>query len=203
MFLWIVLGICALLFGLFIAGWINSILASVMRNYKLEKLISPAIEAVQGNLPSAKDLVMEFAEIPVTRNHLFSRLTEMGRADLFPALDREIDKIAESELACWLMHKNELGSAPAAIEFVRAMPISEPGRSGKIFLFRFRAPSLHWAEDRGWMAGIVGPYWDNAESVDSSSWAFSELTPFDQLTEDQHVDFLLKALKTPILVVRS
>src|SRR5258707_964185 len=100
-FIWIVLGVLGVAGGPWLLGWMNAIRASVVRDRKLDKLIRPAMEAVRENRPSAQDRITEFAEVPATRNHLFARLREMGRADLFPAACRSVEKVAESDLAKW------------------------------------------------------------------------------------------------------
>ena len=51
------------------------------------------------------------------------------------------------------------------------------------------------------MAGVAGPYWDNEEPPDLVSGTFSELTPFDALTVEQHVASLREALNKKGLVV--
>ena len=185
-FVWILLGVVAALPLLFVLGWLNALRASRVRNRKLDQLVRPAISAVLENRPSAQDLVTELAEAPATRNHLFTRLTEMGRADLFPAGCRSLEKVAESDLARWLMHANELGAAPAEMELVR-----------------FRTGPTHWAAKLGWMAGVAGPYWDNDGVPGFATGTFSELKPFDLLTAEEHVNLLREALKKRGLVVRS
>lgn len=201
--IWIVLGVLGVALSLFILGWMNAIRASLVRDRKLDELIRPAIEAVQEKRPFAQDRVKELAEAPATRNHLFARLTELGRADLFPSGCRSIEKVAESDLARWLMHPNELGAAPSSMELMRRIAVRGEEKGGTAFRFRFRTDPSHWAFSRGWMAGVAGPYWDDGEAPDSASGTFSELTPFDELTEEQHVDSLREALKKRGLVVPS
>lgn len=48
---WILLGALGIALGLFVLAWLNAIRASWVRNFKLDKLIRPAIEAVQQNRP--------------------------------------------------------------------------------------------------------------------------------------------------------
>jgi hypothetical protein len=199
----IVLGGLGVVSGLFILAWINAIRASVARDRKLDDLIRPAIDAVRENRPVAQETVTELAGVAATRNHLFARLKAMGRADIFPAAYRSIEKVAESDLARWLMHPNELGAAPSDMELVRGIDVREQEKSGRVFLFRFRADASNWASNHGWMAGVAGPYWDNAEPLGTASGTFSELIPFDSLTAEQHVDVLRQALKKKGLVVPS
>jgi hypothetical protein len=201
--IWTVLGVLAVVLGLFILGWINAIRASAVRNRKLEEMVRPAIEAVLENRSSAREIIAQLAELPAARNHLFARLKEMGKADIFPLGCRSIEKVAESDLACWLMHPNELRAAPSEMELIRRIPVREKEKSGSVFLFRFRTDPSHWAAKRGWMAGVAGPYWNIDDSPDSAPGTFSELIPFDEMTEEQHVDFLREALKKKGLVVPS
>ena len=92
-FVRIVVGDLDLVLGLFILGWINAIRASGVRDRKLDRLIRPAMDSVQGNHPSALELVTGLAEVAATRNHLFRRLTEIGRVDIFPAAFRSAEKV--------------------------------------------------------------------------------------------------------------
>src|SRR5271169_6012891 len=101
------------------------------------------------------------------------------------------------------MHRNELGSPPSAVELVRVVPVRDAARAGRVFLFRFRVDPNHWAAKEGWMAGVAGPYWDGDEMPQAAAGTFSELTPFDRMTEEQHVDFLRESLKKRGLVVPS
>lgn len=202
-FVWIIVGIVSFVLALFIFGWVNAIRASMARDRKLDEMVQPAIEAVREGKPSAKEIVTKLAETPITRNHLFTRLTEMGKVDLFPSEYRTNEKVAESDLARWLMHKNELGTAPSEMVLVQKVPLIDHDRSGSIFLFRFRTNPPHWAAENGWMAGVSGPFWDDETRPDFASGTFSELTPYDKMTVEQHVDFLREALKKKGFVVPS
>lgn len=199
---WIVLGLLGALFLLFVLGWANAIRASGVRNRKLEAMVRPALEAARENRPNAVDMIKDLAETPATRNHLFACLKEMGKPELFPSAFRAIEKVAESDLARWLMHPNELGAEPFEMELVRKISVQDDAHSGSVFLFRFRTDRTHWAAKYGWMAGIAGPYWDGDDAPDFASGTFSELTPFDTMTEEQHVEYLKQMMQRRGLVVR-
>lgn len=200
-FVWIVIGVLGLLLSLFIMLWLNAIRASGVRNRQLDKMVQPAVDAAGKNLPAARELVAELAKHPGVRNHLFRKLKEIGSADIFPEHYRAIEKIAESDLARWLMHPNELRAVPDEMELVRAISVREEEKSGSVFLFRFRMNAPHWAAENGWMAGVAGPYWEGDDAPDFAVGTFSEFTPFDKMTEEQHVDFLREKLKSRGLVV--
>ena len=198
-----ILWIAGVFVGLFIILWMNAIRGTIMRNRELSKQIAPAITAVQNNHESARELVLAYAREPATRNHLFSKLAELGKAGIFPKEYRSIERIAESDLVRWLTHPNELGSAPDEIELARRVEVQDDEKSGCCFLFRFRIHSPHWAADHGWMAGIAGPFWDDEPEPGTSRETFSELTPYDTMTDEEHVKVLKKAMQKKGLVVPS
>ena len=198
----ILISALAVLLCLIIFGILNAHRGTATRNRQLEEIIQPAIDAVSKNLPSARELVANIASLAETRNLLFIRLKEIGKESIFPAAYRTIEKIAESDLAIWLMHPNELRAVPDEMECVRILSVQENEKSGKMLLFRFRTVKPHWASESGWMSGIAGPYWDGDRTSDFAEGTFSELTPFDKMTEDQHLEFLIGKLKNKGLVVR-
>ena len=163
-FIWAILGVFATVLVLFVLGWLNAIRASVATKRKLDEMTNPAVEAVLAGHSSAQDLVAKAAEVPATRNRLFARLREVGKADVFPVSFRTAENVAESDLSRWLMHPNELGTPPSEIELITTVPVKGVGsKTGSLMLFRFRTDAPHWASKRGWMAGIAGPYWHGDE----------------------------------------
>lgn len=199
----VILWIIAILVALFILGWLNAIRASMSRNKKLDEKIKPAIQAIASNAPDAQSIILKFAEDPSTRNHLFKKLKELGKESLFPMAFRSEEKMAESDLVCWLLHPNELNAAPSEVQMVRSIAVQEGDRTGHVYLFRFLTQPPHWAAGKGWMAGVAGPYWENGEPTESASGTFSELMPFASMSEEEHVDYLRKALYKKGLVVPS
>ena len=201
--LWIVLGLFTLFPALFVWGWFRAISASIKLNRQLDEAIAPVLAAVASSDPSSEQEILKFSENPATRNHLYEGLKKIGKQGLVPAEYRTLEKIAESDLVRWLMHPNELQSAPAEIACVRPVVVSDAGKSGRVYLFRFRVDPPHWASESGWMAGVAGPYWDDDETHTAAGGTFSELTPFDRISEEQHVEALRAALAKRGLVVPS
>lgn len=201
-YIWIVLGIVALIGGLFIFGLFNAIRASIARDQQLDEMIEPAILAIEKDPASAKDVILQFAKLPATRNHLFSKLKELGKTEAFPDIYRSIEKIAESDMVKWLMHPNELKEAPTDIELIRDVAVNQDDKKGKMFLFKFRIDAPHWASDNGWMAGIAGPYWDGEELPDTARDTFSEFKQFDTMTAEEHINHIRQALDKRGLIVR-
>lgn len=202
-FIWIVVGLFALVVVLFLLMWMRAIRASGRRNEQLEKDLLPVIAALQENDSSAPQLVYDAAQNPTTRNFLYEKLQELGRVDIFPEEFRTNEKHAESDLVTWLMHPNELNAIPAEIHLAKRIAIEEGGRKGTVFLFRFLTDSSHDAWERGWMAGVSGVYWENSNLDDEVRGAFSEFIPFNQMTEEQHVEFLAASRNKKGLVVPS
>lgn len=199
----IILWAIAILFVLFIFGWLNAIRASLSRNRKLDSKIQPAIQAIQANDSSAESIIVELANLPEIRNYLYKKLKEIGKENLFPIAFRSVEKAAESDLVCWLLHPNELNAVPSEIVFVRTVTVKDENKSGKVYLFKFRTKPPHWASNKGWMAGVAGPYWDEEELYTAATGTFSELISFDSMTEEEHVNCLREALHKRGLVVPS
>lgn len=199
----IVLWIIGVPIGLFILLWARAVRATLARNRRLDSVIDPAVKAVVAGDAAGPELVHRCAKDPALRNGLYARLAEIGKTDVFPEEFRTIDRIAESDMVRWLMHPNELQTAPTAIELLCQADVKESGKRGRCFLFRFRVDSPHWAADRGWMAGIAGPFWDDDARPDAGRRTFSELTPYDAMTDSEHVRFLQAAATKRGLTVPS
>jgi len=71
---------------------------------------------------------------------------------------------------------------------VVTIPTTEVGEV-QWYLFRFRTNPPHWAADKGWMAGVSGPYPKDAGApLAAPAGTFSELEPFETKTPQAHVD---------------
>ncbi len=195
--LWIVGG----LFGLYVLLMVRVISASLKRDRILDALIAPVLEVARSGDSSSTELVHECAKVPATRCHLYRRLKKMGHGELFPEEFRTTEKVAESNMVTWLMHRNELNAVPAHIELVAEFEVYEPGQEGRVFMFRFRVLEPHWAADRAWMAGVAGPYWDGEESAHGLH-TFSELKSYDGDCSESHLDFVRTATQRHGLAVR-
>ena len=191
----IVLWIVGVPIGLYVLLWMNAIRATLARNRRLQAMVDPVVKAVESGEGRASELVWACATDPATRNELYARLEAAGRADIFPREFRTLERIAESDLVRWLMHPNELKAAPSEIELLSHVDVTENDKRGRCFLFRFRVDAPHWAADRGWMSGIAGPFWDGDAHPDVGRGTFSELTPYDTMTDREHVRYLEAAAK--------
>ncbi|MDZ4817516.1 MAG: hypothetical protein SGJ20_00935 [Planctomycetota bacterium] len=198
-FIWIV----GIFVGLFLLLWMNTIRGSFAVNRRLNRMIAPVISALMDNSSNATELVSECASNPATRNRLHTWLTYLGKVEAFPKEYRTMDMIAESDFVHWLMHPNELKSAPDEIELVHSVEVIDGERQGWYFLYRFRVDPPHWASDRSWMAGIAGPFWEDDSERDSGRDTFSEFKSYESHTDSEHIEILKAAVRKRGLTMPS
>lgn len=185
-----------------LALFVNLALASRRQERKLRERLGEVGNALDaGRTPDAA-AVRRLAAQPDLRNALHGLLAAHGHAALFPAEFRTRPRFAEGQLAYWLSHPNELQQCPdeIALAEVVTLPSDAPGTPGTpaldYYLFRFRTSPPNFAADRGWMAGVCGPFPHGsttppapsaAGAFDDAPPAFSELTPFDAKPPIDHV----------------
>lgn len=189
----LVLVVVVLLIAGFILLTVRAAKVTARRDKAIDDRIAPALSFLRDGSPPDQNLILSFAQDPLTRNRCFSALAEAGRSDLFPHEFRELSLIAESDMVRWLSHGNELGTAPDQIELVHEHEVEAEGRSGRVFLFRFRVEEPHWASGREWMAGVSGPFWSRDDDNCSGGSTFSELESYSGRTNSEHVEFLARA----------
>jgi len=88
----------------------------------------------------------------------------------------------------WLCHPNELAAAPDEIELMARVPV--PGDTSsdlRYFVFRYRTKPPHWAADKGWLAGVAGPYPSAGPVTSSASGTFSRFEAWESRTAEEHV----------------
>jgi hypothetical protein len=166
--------------------------ASARRDAAVLALLEPITRCLSSSVAPAEADIAALARNPLTRNRLHDALAAAGRADLFPGEHLTTEAVAESDLAYWLAHANELGQAPDEMELAGRFdrPLREGGR-GEYLVFRFRVSAPHWAADKGWLAGIAGPYPAGAPTT-AAARTFSQLEPFDARTPEGHLDACLR-----------
>jgi hypothetical protein len=164
--------------------------ATRSRDSKLSEQIEPLIRKLQsGNTPEAAEIA-GLAQRPETRRGLYEALKSLGREDLFPEQYRTIQAAAEADLVCWLLHPNELGAVPDALELMTIAKREYRNKYLEYYVFRYKMNDPHWAAKDGWMVGISGPY---AKHTGLYSWApgtFSTFDSYESKTPEEHVDWL-------------
>lgn len=139
--------------------------------------------------------VFEVAASPEMRNWLYERLQELGKEPLYPPSLKTQKAFAESNMVEWLVYPTELGCAPDEIELISVVDIGTDERPMDYYLFRFRTFPPHWAADKGWMAGLSGPFSrKDAPSTEAYGYTFSRFEPWDSKTPDEHIEATLQVL---------
>lgn len=155
---------------------------------RLDAAIAPVTKALDQGQAVDQAMVAALAHRLDTRWHLYEALEDSQRLDLFPPALAAEPRLAESEMATWLLHPHELGALPTEMTLTATLTRQVPGtsRQGTFYVFRFRVDPPHWAAGHGQMAGVSGPW-----PADGPMLTWSELAPYDSATPDQHLDALL------------
>jgi len=181
--------IVALVVVVFVLLVINVHLGSSRQKKRARAKLAPVLDPLDaGRQPDPAD-VRRLAADPETRNALYDAMAERGQQALFPAAYRTRRAFAESNLAFWLSHPNELKKVPDEMELAQVVTVATDAGPVEYYLFRFRTNPPHWAADKGWMAGVSGPYPKDAGApLATPGGTFSELEPFEAKTPQAHVD---------------
>jgi len=158
--------------------------------------VEPVVAAIQEGKDVAVSDIEALAKRSDTRAILYQGLAAVDRLHRFPAQYQSLEQIAESHLVIWLLHPNELNAVPDEIELVKTVERSEgdPPEPLLFFIFKYRTHPPHWAADKGWMAGIAGPYWENELPVAPPSCVFSRFEPFESHTPEEHLQQTLEVV---------
>jgi hypothetical protein len=132
------------------------------------------------------------------RSNLWDRLAKAGRTELFPEKYRTQAAFAESVMVRWLAFPTELGRPPDEIELMEMVPVDSGGLDGVLesYVFRFRvAPPDPWSE-KGWMAGVAGPFRrKDAPSTDALGGTFSTFEPWEGKSAREHLASIREVLE--------
>jgi hypothetical protein len=183
---------CGVLAGLvaLLSGWLYwRIVTGGEKSYRQ---LATKIQAVETRLAAGQDPdpadLERFARDRATRRVLYDALQRHQKLSLFPSRYRTQESMAEADLVVWLTHPNELASVPDEMELMASLPVPGPGFDGQRYhLFRFRTQPPHWAADKGWLAGVAGPYLGDGSLEKTAPGTWSELEAFDSRTPEDHV----------------
>jgi hypothetical protein len=174
----------------FIGLIINLQLASARVRKRTRELLRPVLDPLAaGRAPDPKE-VAGLASNLLARGALYTALRKVGREQLIPPQFRTAEALAESEMARWLSHPNELAAIPSQIHLVKVVPVKTDVGDVQYYLFRFCTQVPHWAADKGWMAGVAGPYRAGELHGDQPGGTFSELESIDARDPRGHVETL-------------
>ncbi len=125
---------------------------------------------------------------PENRTWFYIYLERINKLDQYPLEFFTVEAFAEAELAEWLMfhfyepyHNIEL--------LHRAGFQSDQGTVSDFYIYRFRSNPPHWAAEKGWLVGWVGPVERNTtpQPLARKTSAFSK---FDAYRDDYLDKFL-------------
>jgi len=182
-------GLIVLAAALLLTLYFRMVICGRRRRSVLLGEINPVIAKLKAGEPPPIEQINEFVKRPETRSLMYRALHEIGQEELFPEEFRTLAHIAESDLVKWLLHPNELDAVPDAIELAATIERSadEPSQKSRFYVFKFRTLAPHWMAERGWVAGVAGPYWDDVDPVVSPPGVFSEFEPFSLRTPEEHL----------------
>lgn len=143
------------------------------RDEEILKLIDPIGTKINAGEEVPIDDVRSLARIPQVRHFLFHALKRMEKESLIPTdFDSEV-KQAEAALAYWIMHPNELETAPEKIEYLRTIEKKLKETNGRFYFFKYLMPEGHWARKDGWLLGFSGPFSGDEKPYEELPPAFS------------------------------
>ena len=168
--------------------FVNLALASGRQKKRARAKLAPALDPLDAGRDPDPTAVRQLAADRETRNALYDALAERGKESLFPREFRTRETFAESDLAFWLSHPNELQKSPDEMHLAQVVTVASDAGPVEYYLFRFRTREPHWAANKGWMAGVSGPYpKDPSAPLSAPGGTFSELEPFESKTPQDHV----------------
>lgn len=145
-------------FAAFIVWRVSSVSRGARaRDKRLLDRLTPLGERLDSGAAVAPDEMRSLAAAPELRPMLYRVLEHYERLDLFPEEFLSPQAQAESQLAYWMMHPNELQGAPAAMVLEQTLQREVGGTTGTFYVFRYTMPPGHWAGS-DWILGLAGPF---------------------------------------------
>jgi len=139
------------------------------------KKIQPLFNKLESRQTITTADIYDYAKNILTRQATFQLLQKWGLTHLFPKEFYTIEKAAESNLANWLEFPTELGVCPDEINYLKKVAINFGNQANFFcyYVFRFRMNHPHRVAQKGWMLGVVGPYFDDSKPYDHPNSTFS------------------------------
>jgi hypothetical protein len=152
-------------------------------------LLIAAVALLKRGIEPPAAILDSVAKSHAERLELHRILRVMGRLDLFPKAFLAFESFAASHMASWLAYPAELGYEPSLLELQATVRGSTEEGERQWCLWRF-------ADDSGKAyAGVSGPYeLDPALESMTHADTFSNFTPWDEATPEQHLASVLETL---------
>jgi hypothetical protein len=190
MALWIILGVIGAIGLIVLIMYVHLVWAGRKARAAVMRALEPVLRELRAGKAPQPELVQEAARNPWLRNSLHIILMFNKRLSLFPKQFLTWEAVAESEMVNWLCYPGKLGCPPDEMELMHKVPISAPDGRGDLhyFLFRFRMHPPHRFAQRGWVAGVTGPYDLSADPGPGGLTTLSRFEPYDSRTPQEHVE---------------
>lgn len=133
-------GIAALILAFVVWRWTSVGRGVRKRDKRILKLMDPIGRKLDAGETVTPEEVLEIARRPETRFLLYAALRGMGHPELIPSDFNSSICQAESALAYWLMHPNELQDPPERMEHLQEVTHPVNGSDATFHVFRFRMP---------------------------------------------------------------
>ena len=139
------------------------------------KKLQPLFNKLESRQTLTAPDIYDYAKNILTRQATIQLLQKWGLTHLFPNEFYTIEKAAESNLANWLEFPTELGTGPDEINYLEKIAINFGSHANFFcyYVFRFLMNHPHRAAQKGWMLGVVGPYFDESKPYDHPNSTFS------------------------------
>ncbi len=164
--------------------------ATDRRNTLIIEQMTPIIEMLKAGKSPDESELRPYARRTDTRRALYEALKEQGKESLFPGEYMTLEAAAEADMVFWLLHPNELGCVPDAIELMARVRKEHEGMDLEYFVYRYRMIEPHWAARDGWTVGISGPYLKDSPLYTWAPGTFSTFEKYDSKTPEEHVNWL-------------
>lgn len=165
------------------------------RDEALFRQLDPLAGKLEQKAPVSAADIQSVARVPQLRPMLHAMLGHYGRLDLFPSEYLSTQAQAESALAYWMLHPNELQAPPARIEPLETLRRVVRGKEGEFFVFRYRMAQGHWA-GAGWILGLAGPFYPDEKAYGSVAGGFSRANDAaGKVSPTELVDWYVGVLK--------
>ncbi|HOM01887.1 MAG TPA: hypothetical protein PLH43_03560 [Acetivibrio sp.] len=151
-----------------------------------------AVSLLRHGCEPAKEDIMDIAANSEVRNWFYNALAKMGRSEIFPEEFRNQKCFAESNMVDWLVYPTELGRVPDEIELMNIFDDDDK----EYYLFRFRCDSNNEWKDKGWMAGLSGPFDKrNSPTTLAEGHTFSHFEEWESKKPKEHFESIVGNVK--------
>lgn len=140
------------------------------------KELDPIGERIGAQEEVSEEEVKEYADKNYLRPFLYNALKHFERLDLFPKEYLTNEAQAESILAYWLMHPNELQTCPEIMVLLETVPQVLDNQNTNFYVFKYKMEKGHWAHKDGWLLGLAGPFFEKDIPYSGIPLAFSLCT---------------------------